>query len=86
MDSPVIFKRKANAVKPLPRARERSPETGTQESVEESPSTLATKLKKKIQKSKPKSKLSFGGDDEVRHNISGVLRSSLTQVSYGLGR
>jgi GC-rich sequence DNA-binding factor len=73
MDSPVVFKRKGTAAKPVQRVRERSPTgTGTEDVVpletgaEESPSTLATKLRKKVQRSKPKSKLSFGGDDEVR--------------------
>lgn len=64
MDSPVIFRRKGNPTKPVQRVRERSPEglnAGGPETAEESPSTLAAKLKKKIQKSR----LSFGGDDEV---------------------
>ena len=67
----VIFKRKGTT-KPIQRARERSPENvDTSEAsaldiAEDSPSILATKLKKKIQKSRPKSRLSFGvEDDEV---------------------
>jgi len=64
---PVIFKRKP---KPGTRARQTSPENGAtdasaMETAEDSPSTLAIKLKNKIKKtSKTKSRLSFGGDDE----------------------
>ena len=73
MESPVKFKRKGNAANPVQRVRQKSPElqsrTDTDREVaapvEDSPSTLASKLKKKIQKSRPKSRLSFGGDDEV---------------------
>jgi len=88
MDSPVIFKRKGNAPKPVQRVREKSPEslTGTDTDgrlatpetvVEVSPSTLAAKLKKKIQKSRPKSRLSFGGDDEVRFSSKFYSAESL---------
>lgn len=74
MDStPVIFKRKSSAVKASKRTREKSPEEYTtsgddsREAVDETPSSLANKLKKKTQKSKTKSRLRFGGDeDEVR--------------------
>lgn len=66
-DSPVIFKR--SKAKPAARARPVSPEqdaeTSASQTVEDSPSTLATKLKNKIKKTKTKSRLSFGGDDEV---------------------
>lgn len=69
----VVFKRTKS--KPVPRARERSPD-GTDAAeisaanittgAEDSPSTLATKLKNKAKRSKPKARLSFGGDNEVR--------------------
>ncbi|KAM6494395.1 Nineteen complex-related protein 2 domain containing protein [Amanita muscaria] len=65
MDStpPVIFKR--SKAKPAGRTRSTSPKgVSVQENEQESPSTLATKLKNKVKKSRPKSKLSFGGDDE----------------------
>jgi len=72
MDSPpVIFKRKGAASKPAHRAREISQdrdvdsESNLSETATESLRTLAIRLKKKNQKSKPKSRLSFGGD-EVR--------------------
>jgi len=61
----VIFKRKS-AAKPAGRARQASPDHDTTEpnATDDSPSTLATKLKKKIQRAKPKSRLSFGGEEE----------------------
>lgn len=73
-DAPVIFKR----TKSKPAQRGRTSTADIAESgadgeaadveVEESPSTLATKLKKKIKtREKPKSKLSFGGDEVRRH-------------------
>ena len=62
---PVIFKRKTT--KPATRTRQTSPpaEIGAADAeTENSPSTLAIKLKNKIKKtSKTKSRLSFGGDD-----------------------
>jgi hypothetical protein len=78
---PVIFRRKA---KPATRTRQTSPpENGaadaTTETAENSPSTLAIKLKNKIKKtSKTKSRLSFGGDDnddEVRvsNSLEGLM-------------
>lgn len=70
--SPVIFKR--SKAKPTARARENSPENGTEkatETAEDSSSTLALKLKNKIKRTKVKSRLSFGGDEEeVRVLIS----------------
>lgn len=72
-DSPVIFKRTKS--KPAQRAREKSPtanDFATGEDTSdytsqggESPITLASKLKNKAKKAKTKSRLSFGGDDEV---------------------
>ncbi|KAG6902530.1 hypothetical protein C0995_015348 [Termitomyces sp. Mi166 len=62
--SPVIFKRSKG--KPAQRGRqtaENDDEFPAQETGEESPSTLATKLKNKVKRAK-KSRLSFGGDDE----------------------
>jgi hypothetical protein len=70
----VIFKRKS---KPATRTRERSPgvdEAGAQiigdATVQESPSALANKLKSKSKRAKFKSKLSFGGGDEVCVSIA----------------
>ncbi|KAG5646496.1 hypothetical protein DXG03_003261 [Asterophora parasitica] len=67
MDStaPVIFKR--SKAKSGQRTRQASPENDAQKEVagsDESPSTLAAKLKSKVKKAKTKSKLSFGGDDD----------------------
>jgi GC-rich sequence DNA-binding factor len=68
-DSPVIFKR--SKPKPGQRAREKSPDTNdaasdvTSQAGDESPITLASKLKNKAKRSKPKSRLSFGGDDDT---------------------
>ncbi|TFK40869.1 nineteen complex-related protein 2-domain-containing protein [Crucibulum laeve] len=63
---PLIFKRTKS--KPAQRTRQPSPgdDTGTTqgENADDSPSTLATKLKNKVKRAKPKSRLSFGGDDE----------------------
>ncbi|KNZ73075.1 GC-rich sequence DNA-binding factor [Termitomyces sp. J132] len=62
--SPVIFKRSKG--KPAQRTRqsaENDDVVSAQEAAEESPSTLATKLKNKVKRAK-KSKLSFGGADE----------------------
>jgi GC-rich sequence DNA-binding factor len=63
---PVIFKR--SKPKPTGRARQASPDNTSEQSgdtaEEESPSILATKLKNKVKRAKPKSRLSFGGDEE----------------------
>jgi GC-rich sequence DNA-binding factor len=66
-DSPVIFKRSKS--KPGQRARQKSPDGNNVTSDftsqgDESPITLASKLKNKAKRAKPKSKLSFGGDDD----------------------
>ncbi len=64
--SPVIFRR--TKAKPGGRTRSTSPESTkneiSQENPEEAPITLATKVKNKVKKSRPKSKLSFGGEEE----------------------
>jgi GC-rich sequence DNA-binding factor len=64
---PLIFKR--NKTKPTVRTRQTSPENDTDANAsataEDSPSTLATKLKNKVKRMKPKSRLSFGADEEV---------------------
>ncbi|GLB38206.1 putative nineteen complex-related protein 2 [Lyophyllum shimeji] len=68
MDStpPVIFKR--TKTKSATRTRQASPdndeEKNAQANGDDSPSTLATKLKNKVKRAKPKSQLSFGGEDE----------------------
>ncbi|KXN82858.1 GC-rich sequence DNA-binding factor 2 [Leucoagaricus sp. SymC.cos] len=86
---PLIFKRTKS--KPAQRKRDVSPEgakierkdgDGEQDAVsEESPSTLATKLKNKAKKNtKTKSKLSFGGDDEEGDGeVFQVKKSSLSR-------
>ena len=67
-ETPLIFKRKK--AKSAQRTRDASPEndsaTTTQGAGDDSPSILATKLKNKVKRAQPKSRLSFGGaDDEV---------------------
>ena len=68
--SSVIFKKSKS--RPGQRAREKSPEgisqtsSGRAESAEESPIALASRLKNKAKRTKPKSTLSFGDDEEVR--------------------
>ncbi|KAH7927764.1 hypothetical protein BV22DRAFT_1006330 [Leucogyrophana mollusca] len=66
-DAPLIFKRTKS--RPGQRAREPSPDHSAvadppRDGPEESPITLASKLKNKVKRTKPKSRLSFGGDDE----------------------
>ena len=75
--TPLIFKR--TKAKPAARARQTLPENEDDSSVrageDGSPSTLATKLKNKVKRSKPRSRLSFGGDDdEVRVFIAQKIR------------
>src|SRR5882672_6498377 len=68
-DNPVIFKR--SKPKPGQRTRQKSPDSNdtasdiTSQAGDESPITLAAKLKNKAKRSKPKSRLSFGGDDDT---------------------
>ena len=63
---PLIFKR--NKSKPTGRARQTSPENdtdaNTSATAQDSPSTLATKLKNKVKRMKPKSRLSFGAEED----------------------
>ncbi|KAJ3513492.1 hypothetical protein NLJ89_g2913 [Agrocybe chaxingu] len=89
MDSPVpvIFKR--NKGKPKPREKETVANLSADdasETAEDPPSTLATKLKKKIQKAKPKSRLSFGGDEEEGDGeVFKVKKSNLSKkMSLGI--
>ncbi|CCL98857.1 uncharacterized protein FIBRA_00863 [Fibroporia radiculosa] len=82
---PVIFKRTKS--KPAQRSRVSTPDVedgsvtpGETADVEESPSVLATKLKKKIKsREKPKSKLSFGADEEGDGEVFQVKKSSLSR-------
>lgn len=68
-DSPIVFKRTKS--KPATRTRaagESQPEVADSE---DAPSTIATKLKKQIKtRAKPKTQLSFGGEEEVRIRLS----------------
>lgn len=63
---PLIFKR--NKTKPTVRTRQASPENDSDANAsataEDSPSTLATKLKNKVKRTKLKSRLSFGAEEE----------------------
>ncbi|KAJ7816924.1 nineteen complex-related protein 2-domain-containing protein [Mycena olivaceomarginata] len=76
--TPLIFKRKS---KPTARARASSPEPDTNDSGIESPSTLATRLKNKAKRAKPKSRLSFGADEdeEGAGELFKVKKSNLSQ-------
>ena len=66
--SPVIFKR--TKAKSAGRTRPTSPEPSKDGGdPEDPPVTLATKVKNKVKKSRPKSKLSFGGEEEVGEPI-----------------
>ncbi|KAG0704255.1 GCFC-domain-containing protein [Suillus ampliporus] len=69
-----------------PRAREKSPEDISRttsekgDSTEESPIALAAKLKNKAKRIKPKSTLSFGGDEEAGDGeVFQVKKSNLSQ-------
>ncbi|KAG2057874.1 hypothetical protein BDR06DRAFT_1005001 [Suillus hirtellus] len=69
-----------------PRGREKSPEdtsqttSGNGETVEESPIALASRLKNKAKRTKPKSTLSFGGDEEAGDGeVFQLKKSSLSQ-------
>ncbi|KIY45206.1 hypothetical protein FISHEDRAFT_67141 [Fistulina hepatica ATCC 64428] len=85
MASPVIFKRK----NPRPGHHARISDLDTDDVVtttdndggSESPSTLATKLKNRVKKSRAKSRLSFGGaDDEVEASeVFQVKKSNLSR-------
>ncbi|EMD40093.1 hypothetical protein CERSUDRAFT_81377 [Gelatoporia subvermispora B] len=80
-DVPVIFKKAKS--KPGVRGRTSTPDitdaTVDSESREESPSTLATKLKKKS-RAKPKSRLSFGGDEpEGDEEVFQLKKSNLSR-------
>lgn len=69
-DSSVIFRRPLKQ-KPGQRARQKSPDANdsasdlTSQAGDESPITLASKLKNKAKRSKPKSRLSFGGEGDT---------------------
>ncbi|OAX42141.1 hypothetical protein K503DRAFT_790350 [Rhizopogon vinicolor AM-OR11-026] len=82
--SSVIFKKSRS--RPGQRAREKSPEvvsqtaSGRAESTEESPFALASKLKNKTKRTKPKSTLSFGDDEEAGDGeVFPLKKSSLSQ-------
>ncbi|KAF8887184.1 nineteen complex-related protein 2-domain-containing protein [Infundibulicybe gibba] len=63
--NPPIFKRTKS--KPAQRSRQQSPDNDGEKNsntAEDSPSTIAAKLKNKVKKSKPKSRLSFGVEDD----------------------
>ncbi|KAJ7451559.1 nineteen complex-related protein 2-domain-containing protein [Mycena latifolia] len=77
LSPPVFFKRK---VKPA-KARQSSPEPESNDTTNDSPSTLALRLKNKAKRAKPKSRLSFGADeDEVGDGeVFKVKKSNLSQ-------
>ncbi|PFH46529.1 hypothetical protein AMATHDRAFT_154582 [Amanita thiersii Skay4041] len=81
--SPVIFKRTKS--KPGGRTRQGSPEHGKEDkspqSRDDSPSALALKVKNKVKKSQPKSKLSFGADDEAEGDgeVFQIKKSNLSR-------
>ncbi|KAJ7159856.1 nineteen complex-related protein 2-domain-containing protein [Mycena crocata] len=76
--SPLFFKRKA---KPTVRARQSSPEPESNDTANDSPSTLASRLKNKAKRAKPKSRLSFGADEDEEGSgeVFKVKKSSLSQ-------
>ncbi|KAH7914293.1 nineteen complex-related protein 2-domain-containing protein [Hygrophoropsis aurantiaca] len=83
VDSPVIFKRTKR--KAGQRTRDASPDHAEITSMpadggEESPITLASKLKNKVKRTQPKSRLSFGGDDEGGDGeVFAVKKSNLSR-------
>ncbi|KAA1469958.1 GCFC-domain-containing protein [Dentipellis sp. KUC8613] len=80
-DSPIIFKR--TKAKHTQRARETPAETPVEQpkgEEEPSPSSLATKVRNKAkQRAKPKSNLSFGGEEDGGEEIFQVKKSSLSR-------
>jgi GC-rich sequence DNA-binding factor len=64
-DPPVIFKRTKSRSSQKTRAKSPEATETVSTGVEDSPITLATKLKNRANKNRPKSRLSFGGDEEV---------------------
>ncbi|EDR13826.1 uncharacterized protein LACBIDRAFT_309262 [Laccaria bicolor S238N-H82] len=82
-DSTLIFKRKK--AKSAQRTRDASPDndsaTTAQGTGDESPSILATKLKNKVKRAQPKSRLSFGGadDEEGGEEVFQVKKSNLSK-------
>ena len=60
MSDKVVFKKSAS--RPAQRARD---DDGGEPSTVNSPISLASKLKSKAKRAQPKSRLSFGADDEV---------------------
>ncbi|EIW80893.1 GCFC-domain-containing protein [Coniophora puteana RWD-64-598 SS2] len=82
-DSPVVFKR--SKARPGQRTREKSPDAAAAANAslneaEDSPITLASKLRNKTKRAKPKAKLSFGGDNEGEDKeVFQVKKSSLGQ-------
>ncbi|KAK7005823.1 GC-rich sequence DNA-binding factor-like protein [Favolaschia claudopus] len=76
--TPLIFKRRS---KPAARARQSSPEPESNDTANESPSTLATRLKNKAKRAKPKTRLSFGAEDdeEGEGEVFKVKKSNLSQ-------
>lgn len=77
--APLMFKRKG--ARPTQRSRPTDSDGATPSEVtsdtagsgEDSPSVVAAKLKNKLKsRTKPKSKLSFGADEDVRNRISCV--------------
>lgn len=89
-DAPVMFKRKAAR----PKQRSRPAESGavaaseavsdTAGSGEDSPSVVAAKLKNKLKsRDKPKTKLSFGADEDVSNRLSVRTWTMLTTLTGG---
>ncbi|KAJ6462024.1 nineteen complex-related protein 2-domain-containing protein [Mycena vitilis] len=76
--TPLFIKRKS---KPTVRARASSPEPESNDTGNESPSTLATRLKNKAKRAKPKSRLSFGADEDEEGGgeVFKVKKSNLSQ-------
>ncbi|KII90784.1 hypothetical protein PLICRDRAFT_52485 [Plicaturopsis crispa FD-325 SS-3] len=79
-EAPIAFKRTKS--KPVLRARAKSPDSNESTDApggEDSPSTLATKLKSKVKRAKAKSRLSFGGEDEGEEEVFQVKKSNLSR-------
>ncbi|KIY62847.1 hypothetical protein CYLTODRAFT_494369 [Cylindrobasidium torrendii FP15055 ss-10] len=83
-----MFHKRVSKSKPARRAlldddHDEAPKNDVANSAAESPSTLATKLKDRAKKSRPKSRLSFGGpeDEESAEPVFQVKKSRLSQQS-----
>ncbi|KAF6755800.1 nineteen complex-related protein 2-domain-containing protein [Ephemerocybe angulata] len=89
--TPLIFKRSGKAKpqrarQPTPEVDDNVNESETTESREDSPSTVAAKLKNKVKKARTKSRLSFGAEEEEGEGEVFQIKKSKLSKSLTLGK